>query len=236
MEQFIVCLTHFSVWPFLSLLSFPICSASFLRLYFTHVYFVVCFFTVLPSPPTSYTTVMRRFSSEGSLLDLDFLPWKRVVLKKPDHGENRASGIYTLNSANDELDGRAACLTPTILEPTANPSESGRNELSRKLSISAEDMTSLGKLDKSLLGVCDISEGCRAYSDSQLAPGAQGSTESVERDDLPPMSSSSSSTAFKSQHRINRAKLSAAKLHLKTLFAQVRQQLSFSLAYRATYR
>ncbi|XP_047460733.1 regulator of G-protein signaling 8 [Mugil cephalus] len=157
---------------------------------------------------------MRRFGSEGSLLEIDFLPWKRVALKKPDYGANQLSGIYTIQSVDDELDGMAP---PTIVEPGASSGETGRNELTRKLSVSAENITELGKLDKSHLGVCDISEGCRAYSDSQLAPVAKGSTESVERDDLSP---SSSSNAFKSQHRIHRPKLSAAKLHLKSLFGQ----------------
>lgn len=167
---------------------------------------------------------MRRFNSEGSLLELDFLPWKSVALKKADYGKNRESGTYTPHLENDELDGGSAGLIPTIQEPRASPSEAGRNELSREHSISAENLSELGKLDTNHLGVCVVNRDCRAYSDSQLAPAAQGSTESMERDDQPPPSPSSSSNpfSFKSQHRHqHRPKLSAAKLHLKSLFGQV---------------
>ncbi|XP_070777664.1 regulator of G-protein signaling 8 [Enoplosus armatus] len=166
---------------------------------------------------------MRRFSSEGSLLDLDFLPWKRVALKRPDYGKNRESGTYTPHSEEDVLGGGSDGLTPTIQEPRASPGGAGRKELTKEHSVSAENLSELGKQDKSHLGVCVISEGCRAYSDSQLAPAAKGSTESVERDDLPPASPSSSSNpfSFKSQHRHpHKPKLSAAKLHLKSLFGQ----------------
>ncbi|XP_073319704.1 uncharacterized protein [Pagrus major] len=161
---------------------------------------------------------MRRFSSEGSLLDLDFLPWKRMAMKNPDFEQNRGSGTYTPHVEVDKLDGRSA--TPTILEPRGSPGEQRRKELTKEHSVSVENLSSL---EKSHLGVCVISEGCRAYSDSQLAPATQGSTESMERDDLPPPSPSSSSNSFlfKSQHRHHhRPKLSSAKLHLKSLFGQ----------------
>ncbi|KAM9340111.1 uncharacterized protein ABDE67_015831 isoform 1-T2 [Symphorus nematophorus] len=164
---------------------------------------------------------MRRFSSEGSLLDLDFLPWRKVALKNQDYERNRDSGTYTLHSEGDELDGPAC---PTIQEPRASPGEAEKRELVREHSVSVENLSELGKLDKSHLGVCIISEGCRAYSDGQLAPGHQGgSTESMERDDLPPPSPSSSSNPFhfKSTHRHHHIpKLSSAKLHLKSLFGQ----------------
>ncbi len=174
---------------------------------------------------------MRRFSSEGSLLDLDFLPWKKVALKNPGYEKNLESGTYTPHLEEDELDGMSAGLTPTIQEPRVSPGEAGKKELTKEHSVSVENLSELGKLDKSHLGVCVISEGCRAYSDSQLAPATQGSTESVERDDLRPPSPSSSSNLFsKSQQRHHHIpKLSAAKLHLKSLFGQVGQQLSFSL-------
>lgn len=169
---------------------------------------------------------MRRFSSEGSLLDLDFLPWKKVALKNKDN-EKRESGIYTPHQEYDELDGRSADLTPTIQEPRASSSrEGGKRELTKDRSISTENLSERVKVDKSHLGVCLISESCRAYSDSQLAPGAQGSTESVEKDELPSPSPSSSSSSnpffFKSHHRQHhKPKLSAAKLHLRGLFGQV---------------
>lgn len=165
---------------------------------------------------------MRRFSSEGSLLDLDFLPWKRVALKRPDYEKNRESGTYTPQMTEGVLAGRSA--SPTIQEPRASPCEAGKKELTKEHSVSVENLTELGKLDKNHLSVCVITEGCRAYSDSQLAPAAQGSTESMERDDLPPLSPSSSSSnpfTFKSQQRHHhKPKLSSAKLHLKSLFGQ----------------
>ncbi|XP_036949019.1 regulator of G-protein signaling 8 isoform X1 [Acanthopagrus latus] len=165
---------------------------------------------------------MRRFSSEGSLLDLDFLPWKRMALKNPDYKQNRVSGTYTPHMEVDVLDGGST--TPTILEPRGSPDQPRRKELAKEHSVSVENLCELGKLEKSHLGVCVISEGCRAYSDGQLAPAAKGSTESVERDDQPPLSPSSSSNPFqfKSQdrHHHHRAKLSTAKLHLKSLFGQ----------------
>lgn len=163
---------------------------------------------------------MRRFSSEGSLLDLDFIPWRRVALKNPD-GRNLESGTYTTHVEENEPDGIVPGLAPTIQEPSASPSQMGRNELTKEYSISLEDLSEPDKLDKSHLRVCVIKEGCRAYSDSQLAPAAQGSTENMERDDLPPPSPSSisSSFSFKSQHP-HRAKLAAVKLHLRSLFGQ----------------
>lgn len=167
---------------------------------------------------------MRRFSSEGSLLDLDFLPWKRVALKNPDYEKNQESGTYTPHMQENEVYRRSACLSPIIQEPLASASEGSKRELAKEHSISVENLSELGKLEKSHLRVCVISEGCRAYSDSQLAPAAQGSTESVERDDLPPPSPSLSSNpfSFKFQHRHHhKPKLSAAKLHLKSLFGQV---------------
>ncbi|XP_062291618.1 regulator of G-protein signaling 8 [Scomber scombrus] len=163
---------------------------------------------------------MRRFSSEGSLLDLDFLPWRRVALRNQNNEKNRDSGTYTPHMDEDEMDGGSAGLPTIIQEPKALPGEVGKRELTKEHSISVEN---LGKLDKSHLGVSNISEGCRAYSDGQLAPDPQGSTESVEKDDLTSPSPSSSSNPFslRSQNRHQRkAKLSAAKLHLKSLFGQ----------------
>lgn len=171
---------------------------------------------------------MRRFSSEGSLLDLDFLPWKKVALKNTDNEKKRESGIYTPHQEYDEKDCRSADPAPTIQEPKTSSSgglEDGKKALTKDRSFSTENLSERVKLDKSQLGVCLLSEGCRAYSDSQLAPDAQGSNESVEKDDLPspsPSSSSSSNPFFRSHHRHqHRPKLSAAKLHLKGLFGQV---------------
>jgi len=173
---------------------------------------------------------MRKFSSEGSLLDLDFLPWKRVELKTADHGKNRESGTYTSLTAEDKTDRSVTRPTPLIREPRASPSEAGRAGLVKEHSVSAENLSGPDKLDQNHLGVCVISETCRAYSDSQLAPVAQGSTESMELMDLhPTCSSSSSSNPQNSQHRHHhKPRLTAAKVHLKSLFGQVRNPFSLS--------
>ncbi|XP_071370644.1 regulator of G-protein signaling 18 [Centroberyx affinis] len=167
---------------------------------------------------------MRRFSSEGSLLDLDFLPWRRVALKDPGYERERDSGTYTPHPEEDEPGGRSATL-PAVLRDAAGPGPgmAGKGELTRERSVSVENLTELGTLEKNQLGVGIMGEGYRAYSDGQLAPAAKGSTESVERDDQPPPSPSSPSSpfSFKQQHRQHaKAKLSAAKLHLKSLFGQ----------------
>ncbi|XP_038828382.1 regulator of G-protein signaling 3-like [Salvelinus namaycush] len=175
---------------------------------------------------------MRRFSSEGSLLNMDFLPWKKVELKNQNyHSRDGESGTYTPHLGEDELDGRTTSLPPTplILEPEASPGRTpGRGELGKEHSVSVENVTDLGKPEgKGHLRVVNLSEGCRAYSDGQLAPATLGSsTESVGRHGRPPPSpsystSGSSPFSFKSQQRSHaRAKLSAAKLHLKSLFGQ----------------
>ncbi|XP_037329397.1 regulator of G-protein signaling 8 [Pungitius pungitius] len=164
---------------------------------------------------------MRRFSSEGSLLDLDFLPWKRVVLKSSDSGKNRESGTYTPHAGEDELGGSSTHPVPAIREPRASPGGAGMKVLNKEHSVSAENLSELEKLGKNHLGVCMISEGCRAYSDGQLAPAAQGSTESMERDDVHRSSPSYSSNPFRFQHRQqHKPKMSTAKLHLKSLFGQ----------------
>ncbi|XP_010779306.1 regulator of G-protein signaling 3 [Notothenia coriiceps] len=165
---------------------------------------------------------MRRFSSEGNLLDLDFLPWRRVALNNQDVQRNRDSGTYTPHTGEDDLSGGSTLLTPTILEPKGGNDEGGANELTKQHSVSVETLTELGKQDKNHLSVGLLGEGCRAYSDGQLAPQAQGSTESMERDDMPSGSPSSSNPfSFKAHHRHNQKhKLSSAKLHLRSLFGQ----------------
>lgn len=186
------------------------------------LYFLPIFFAVPPFPffITSNTAVMRRFSSEGSLLDLDFPTWKKVALK--NSGQDHESGTCTLHLQDDELAGKSGRLTPIIQEPTESPGEMTKNELTREHSVSAENLCELSKLEKSQLRGCLISQGSRAYSDSQLAPAVQGSTESMEKADRSPSSPSSSSSSFKMEHRHQqRDRLTAAKLHIKSLFAQV---------------
>ncbi|TNN32733.1 Regulator of G-protein signaling 1 [Liparis tanakae] len=166
---------------------------------------------------------MRKFSSEGSLLDLDFLPWKRVALKTAGHGKNRESGTYTSLAAEDQTDRSPTQPTPLIREPGAGPREAGGARLVKELvkehSVSAENLSGPDKLDQNHLGVRVISETCRAYSDGQLAPVAQGSTESMELMDL--HHTCSSSNPQNPQHRHHhKPRLTAAKVHLKSLFGQ----------------
>lgn len=156
---------------------------------------------------------MRRFSSEGSLLGPDFPLLKKLALN-PDYGKNQESGTYTPRSQDDEQGIKSGGVIPVIKEPTESSGEMRKSELSREHSVSAEN---LGKLDSSHLGGCAISEASRAYSDSQLSPAAQVGTESTEKRNPPPSSASPSSVV---EHR-HRARLSAAKLHLKSLFTQV---------------
>ncbi|KAK2921449.1 regulator of G-protein signaling 8 isoform X2 [Channa argus] len=166
---------------------------------------------------------MRRFSSEGSLLDLDFFPWKRTAPKNSDFQNNRESGTYTLKVEENYVDMRSSHLNPTIQEPRASVGEAGKRELTKEHSVSVENIQNLGKQDKNHLGVCVISEGCRAYSDSQLAPGPRSGTENVETCELPSPSPSSNSSPFSSKsHYRHQPKplLSSAKVHLKSLFGQ----------------
>lgn len=146
---------------------------------------------------------MRRSSSEGSLLDLDFLPWK----------QSHQSGTFT----HEAGDARPSGGRPVIREPRPGPGGAGGTELTKEHSVSAETLSELGKQEQSLLSVGSMSEGCRAYSDSQLAPAPQGSTDRVEGCNLPPPSPSSPFKAHNKHH----PKLVAAKLHLKNLFVQV---------------
>lgn len=156
---------------------------------------------------------MRRFSSEGSLLDLDFLPWKKVALKSQGNDRNRDSGTYTLHEFENEREGgRTGCLLPIIQEPGST----GKKALDRERSISTENLGDMKKRDTNHLSVCVINQGCRAYSDGQLAPGSKGSTESIGKEDICPPSPSCASNPFSKSHR--RVKLSAAKLHIKSLF------------------
>ncbi|KAM3597041.1 uncharacterized protein V6R79_025236 [Siganus canaliculatus] len=161
---------------------------------------------------------MRRFGSEGSLLDIDFLPWRRVALKKPNN-EDWQSGTYTTHAEEDELD----CLNSDAALPKirADLCSVRKKELVKEHSVSVEDLSEMRK-DKSQLGLCAISEGSRAYSDSQLVPAVQGSTEDVGTvDGCLPFPPSSNVFAHKAQHKhLHKSSLTSAKLHLKSLFGQ----------------
>ncbi|KAM8884003.1 regulator of G-protein signaling 8 [Synchiropus picturatus] len=150
---------------------------------------------------------MRRFSSEGCLLDIDFLPWRRVITNK----ENRKTAALSSTFVDGEFPR-----PPFIQEPIVDEKE--YKKLNREQSTSAENLSV--KVDRNHLAVCVINEGFRAYSDSQLSPAAQGSSDSVEKEDPPSTSPSADSCeAFKpEQKHHHRLKLTAAKLHLKSLF------------------
>ena len=166
---------------------------------------------------------MRRYSSEGSLLDMDFLPRRKVALAKDQScGRDGESGTYSSTQEQDELDSGPSSLPPIIQEPCVSPNKGGKGEMRKELSVSVENFTELGMLEKGKLGVVGISEGYRAYSDSQLAPVPKGSMGDGHPSTSP--SNTSLSNPLKSHHA--RARLSAAKLHLKSLFGQVKGDLS----------
>lgn len=162
-------------------------------------------------------------------MDLDFLPWKTISLKHPEYRNSLHSDAYTPHLESDGLVGRVPGQIPVIQETKVTSSEKGKKVLSKDLSISVENLSERGNLTKSHLEVCAINESCRAYSDSQLAPNAEG-PDGVEQGDHTPSPSASSHSLFnKSQDRHHpRAKLSAAKLHLKSLFGQVRCLVQYS--------
>lgn len=166
---------------------------------------------------------MRRFSSEGCLLDIDFFPWKKVALKKTGVDQHRHSGTYTINSENEDVPTGSAGLIPYIQKPSECAGH--KKELTKEHSVSLEDICDAGVRNNNLLRVCELNEGCRAYSDGQLAPPIQNRHESVEKNDTPSPSTSSSFNLFTSSlnhEHPHKHKLSAAKLHLKSLFGQVR--------------
>ncbi|XP_023665488.1 uncharacterized protein [Paramormyrops kingsleyae] len=164
---------------------------------------------------------MRRFSSEGSLLDLDLLPWKRVTLIEPGCEVDGEASSYSPCPGEDPSPGVRMAVTAAG-EESAPAQRQERGKLVKELSVSMENLSGLEKLEHTdgFLGVGAISESCRAYSDSQLAPGtAEGERPS-------PISSPTSAAPYstRSLHRQHaRAKLAAAKLHLKSLFGQNHQ-------------
>lgn len=157
---------------------------------------------------------MRRFSSEGSLLDLDVFPWRRVGAKKVEQGQEGCNVVdtYTPHLEVPERPFEA---------PAAAMSSRGRGrELVKEHSLSVENITDMDKVAGGLQSP-SLNESYRAYSDSQLAPDPTGSRHSVDPD-APPSPSSvkchplSTMTLHPNQAR---ARLSAAKLHIKSLFS-----------------
>ncbi|KAG7281750.1 hypothetical protein CRUP_028064 [Coryphaenoides rupestris] len=120
---------------------------------------------------------MRRFSSEGSLLDLDILPWRRLQVTEPALRKRESGARNTQHPSRSERDARCATLPPNIREPGSGPGGADTSAmLTKELSVSVEDLTALSKHQMDYLGVGTMGDGFRAYSDGQLAPTAQGSS------------------------------------------------------------
>ncbi|KAK7138919.1 hypothetical protein R3I93_016131 [Phoxinus phoxinus] len=172
--------------------------------------------------------MMRKYSSVGALLELDYLPWGQV-------GRDG-----TLDTSENDTAGASASYPCT---PDAMSGSDEKRELNRDHSISVENLVGLEK-ESGLLRVTNLNESFKAYSDSQLAANAKGSFDSMGKCDA--MHSSSSS--LKSNHMSNspkpphyhrqqaRAKLAAAKIHLKSLFGQGSPHSSHSNLTSAEHR
>ncbi|KAK3525185.1 hypothetical protein QTP86_021405 [Hemibagrus guttatus] len=172
---------------------------------------------------------MRRFSSEGSLLGLDIFPWKRVSHKHDHSDVMDGSGTYKTPPRRENEVDRGVVSLPTTPAALQDPTSRSQKNLTKELSFSVEDLTDQN-VPHDMLKLTNLNESFKAYSDSQLAPHAISSDDSVEKDDsLSPSPSStstlnpfcfhSSSGTHQNRHHV-RAKLSSAKLHLKSLFGQ----------------
>ncbi|XP_026886214.2 regulator of G-protein signaling 18 [Electrophorus electricus] len=178
---------------------------------------------------------MRRFSSEGSLQDLEFLSWKRAALKDDIHDEEVQEDTYKhLSHLGNETARETVTFpcTPAVLE-----SAGGRSVLTKEHSVSVETLTNLDNMSSGFLRVTALNESFKAYSDSQLTGRATDSTDSMgkEEDTVPSPSSMASHCCFQTPesqtHRYHvMSKLSAAKLHLKSLFGQSPQSSHSNLA------
>ncbi|KAL2080352.1 hypothetical protein ACEWY4_024145 [Coilia grayii] len=162
---------------------------------------------------------MRRFSSEGSLLDLDAFPWRRVELKQEPPEVYVSIGIYTPHLGDTD----SPPLSPAPLAMAAEKSTRVRSsrELVKEHSVSVENITELDKAGSDLR-VVSLGDSYRAYSDGQLAKDPKGSRESVG-DETPSSPSSGTKcnplSSMSLHHHHARARLSAAKLHIKSLFS-----------------
>lgn len=148
---------------------------------------------------------------------------------------DRVGTYRTLPSRVKEVDHGAASMPATPVDPESSPSK----ELAQELSHSAEDFTELN-IAPGLLKITNLNESFKAYSDSQLVPQASSSSsESVKQDDIPspsptcmatlnPFCFNSASGTNQNRHHV-RAKLSSAKLHLKSLFGQVSGEVSINI-------
>lgn len=157
--------------------------------------------------------MLRKYSSVGALLELDFLPW------------GQGNKDESPGTSEDETDGASASYPCT---PDAKSGSARKGELNRDHSISVENLVGLEK-ESGSLKVTNLNDSFKAYSDSQIAANSKGSLDSMGKCG----SLQSSSSTLKSSHASNspkpphyhrqqaRAKLAAAKLHLKSLFGQV---------------
>lgn len=148
---------------------------------------------------------------------------------------DRVGTYRTLPSRVKEVDHGAASMPATPVDPESSPSK----ELAQELSHSAEDFTELN-IAPGLLKITNLNESFKAYSDSQLVPQASSSSnESVKQDGAPspsptcmatlnPFCFNSASGTNQNRHHV-RAKLSSAKLHLKSLFGQVSGEVSINI-------
>ncbi|XP_063041317.1 regulator of G-protein signaling 1 [Engraulis encrasicolus] len=180
---------------------------------------------------------MRRFSSEGSLLDLDALPWRRVELNSklepPEAFGGSGVGVYTPHLEAIDSPPLSPSPAPVMAaENASSPTSRVRSsrELVKEHSMSVENITELDKAGGELR-VASLNDSYRAYSDGQLHKDPQGSRESVggtlgDGDAHSPHSPSSgtkcnplSSMGLHQHQHHARARLSAAKLHLKSLFS-----------------
>ncbi|XP_051948814.1 regulator of G-protein signaling 18 [Xyrauchen texanus] len=175
--------------------------------------------------------MLRKFSSEGALLDLDFSPW------------SQGDEDVTLGSSDDEMNGASASYPCTPDAKSGSAGQSRKGELNRDHSFSMENL--VGMEDSGFLKVTSLNDSFKAYSDSQLAPKATGSSESMGKCNNSPNSPSSTlksgnlsisprPSLFHGQQA--RAKLTAAKLHLKSLFGQGSPQSSNSNLTSAEHR
>ncbi|MBN3307238.1 regulator of G-protein signaling 3 [Amia ocellicauda] len=131
---------------------------------------------------------MRRSSSEGSLLDCDFLPWHRIALRRRDQPSEEEEPQYLQQQEEEEpgtvnqvdggpvfrVEGAVSCPkkeVPVLLCVVPEV------RVQKELSLSAETLVQAGVpgpeqvgRDANFLGVGPLSESSRAYSDSQLSP------------------------------------------------------------------
>uniref|UniRef100_A0A8C7XZ18 Si:ch211-152p11.4 n=1 Tax=Oryzias sinensis TaxID=183150 RepID=A0A8C7XZ18_9TELE len=152
---------------------------------------------------------MRRFSSEGSLMELDFLTLRKM--KGAGNMINEDSRSQTISPQNDRP--AKASKTP-LVKQKQHVGDVKKGRMNKDQSVSAENLVEVDKVSPRLLETCNLNESFRAYSDGQLAQTASGCMESMESMEKDRTQASTSSLPR------NRARLATAKQHLKSLFSQ----------------